>query len=399
MYGLVLEGGGTKGAYHIGAARALAEMGIEIGAVAGTSVGALNGAMIVQGEIEKAYETWHNIKPSLVIRFADDEMGVLGDLAEASEEEGLNVKIQRMKKIIAERGLDVSPLLKILEQLIDESKVRKSPVEFGIVTFDLTDKKPLELYKENIPEGKLINYLMASANFPVFKMKTIEGKLFIDGGVYNVLPINLVRDKGFKDIIVIRTFGLGRVKKIDTTGLNIITVAPRENLGPVLDFSSKRARKNLKMGYYDTIKVFRNLKGKRYYIKPIDDEDYFINYLLMLDNQKIKKVCSLFGLQDVYGRRALFEHVVPKIADLLELPDQATYEDIAVALIESVAEICGVERFKIYTLFELIEEIKRKCKPEEASFIKEIPSFLRNMNFVSRIIRDKIICSIAAEIF
>ncbi|HMM69555.1 MAG TPA: patatin-like phospholipase family protein, partial [Gudongella oleilytica] len=52
MYGLVLEGGGAKGSYHVGVYKALLEEGIPIGGVAGTSIGALNGAMIVQGDFE-----------------------------------------------------------------------------------------------------------------------------------------------------------------------------------------------------------------------------------------------------------------------------------------------------------------------------------------------------------
>ena len=44
MKGLVLEGGGTKGAYQIGAYKALRDLGIEFQGVAGTSIGALNGA-------------------------------------------------------------------------------------------------------------------------------------------------------------------------------------------------------------------------------------------------------------------------------------------------------------------------------------------------------------------
>ena len=61
MYGLVLEGGGAKGAYHIGAYKAIKDMNIEIGGVAGTSVGALNGAAIAQDDFEKAYELWYNM--------------------------------------------------------------------------------------------------------------------------------------------------------------------------------------------------------------------------------------------------------------------------------------------------------------------------------------------------
>ena len=57
MKGLVLEGGGTKGAYQIGAYKALRDLGIEFQGVAGTSIGALNGAYIIQNDIEMSKTT------------------------------------------------------------------------------------------------------------------------------------------------------------------------------------------------------------------------------------------------------------------------------------------------------------------------------------------------------
>ena len=57
-YGLVLDGGGARGAYQIGAWKALVEAGVKFNAVAGTSVGALNGALICMGDIEKAEGIW-----------------------------------------------------------------------------------------------------------------------------------------------------------------------------------------------------------------------------------------------------------------------------------------------------------------------------------------------------
>ena len=53
-YGLILAGGGAKGAYQIGAWKALIELGIQIEAIAGTSIGAINGAFIAQGDFDKA---------------------------------------------------------------------------------------------------------------------------------------------------------------------------------------------------------------------------------------------------------------------------------------------------------------------------------------------------------
>ena len=61
MYGLVLEGGGAKGAYHVGAYKALKELNIEIGGIAGTSIGAINGAMMVQDDYDLLERIWFNV--------------------------------------------------------------------------------------------------------------------------------------------------------------------------------------------------------------------------------------------------------------------------------------------------------------------------------------------------
>jgi NTE family protein len=58
MHGLVLEGGGAKGAYQVGAVKALVEMGYEFSAIAGTSIGAINGAFIVSGQLDFIYSIW-----------------------------------------------------------------------------------------------------------------------------------------------------------------------------------------------------------------------------------------------------------------------------------------------------------------------------------------------------
>ena len=76
-YALALEGGGAKGAYQIGAWKALREAGVKIDAVAGTSVGALNGALIVMGDLEKAEAIWENIRYSQVMDVDDETMSRL----------------------------------------------------------------------------------------------------------------------------------------------------------------------------------------------------------------------------------------------------------------------------------------------------------------------------------
>ena len=66
-YGLVLEGGGAKGAYQIGAWKALKEAGIHIKGIAGTSVGALNGALIAMDDFEKAEKIYNGKRNRQII--------------------------------------------------------------------------------------------------------------------------------------------------------------------------------------------------------------------------------------------------------------------------------------------------------------------------------------------
>ncbi|MEI3356614.1 MAG: patatin-like phospholipase family protein [Clostridia bacterium] len=64
--GLVLSGGGSKGAYQIGVYRALRKLGKRPEIVTGTSIGAVNGLLIVQGDLYKAAKLWKNMSFSTV---------------------------------------------------------------------------------------------------------------------------------------------------------------------------------------------------------------------------------------------------------------------------------------------------------------------------------------------
>jgi NTE family protein len=269
--------------------------------------------MIVQGEIDKAYDIWYNLNPEKIIRLTDTERKELKHIGE--QEKRLGAKLERLRKIILDRGLDITPLESLLKEVIDEEKIRNSSIEFGIVTYDLTSRKPVEVYKEDIPHGKLIDYLVASSSLPVFKLKTIDDKIYLDGGIYNVLPVNLVQQKGCRDVVVVRTYTpFGRIRKFNDKGLNIINIGPAESLGPVLDFSTARARKNLLLGYFDAKKVVYNLRGKRYYIEPSKRaEDFFIDYFINLDDASIKSVCELFGIENTMAKEHYLSILYPKL--------------------------------------------------------------------------------------
>ena len=69
MRALVLSGGGAKGSYQIGVWKALRQLGIKFDLVTGTSSGAINGALIVQGSYFKALSIWNKLNFNNIFNF------------------------------------------------------------------------------------------------------------------------------------------------------------------------------------------------------------------------------------------------------------------------------------------------------------------------------------------
>ena len=246
-YGLVLEGGGAKGAYQIGAWKALREAGVKLRGIAGTSVGALNGALICMDDLEKAQYLWENISYSKIISVEDDVM------EQIIQHRKINREVLRdMMEYLAKGGLDVSPLRELIADSIDEERLKNSPIDLYVLTFSVDEMRELDIdMKETEPE-LIKDYLLASAYlFPLFKNEKLHGKTYIDGGALNNVPLSSLVDRGYEDIIVVRIFGIGREKKVRIPeGTNVYTVAPSVSLGSILDFDGKKSEKAYQTGIF-----------------------------------------------------------------------------------------------------------------------------------------------------
>jgi len=400
VYGLVLEGGGARGSYQIGACKALQELGIQFGAVAGTSIGALNGAMIVQGQLDKAYELWYNISPSQVFNIEESRLEELKHLEITHD--GLFYFLHKAKEIAQSKGLDITFIKKLLYEIVDEQRLRSSKMLFGFVTVSLSDWKPLELFLEDIPEGKVVEYLLASANFPAFRQEKLDGKYFMDGGFYDNLPLNMLIRKGYKDIIAIRTKAIGRVRRLEDRRARVKYIATDENLGGILDFNKEQARHNLALGYYDVLKAFKGLRGRKYYLEPINDEELFMNFLLAPGEQRIIRLGENLGLKGIPYRRLMFEHIIPRLTTLLELEKESSYEDLVIAILEYVALEYQVNRFRVYTFESFLEEVRKTLSgrlPFGEDDNVKLPGFVRQSDVLSRAVRDRVLREIIRELF
>lgn len=361
-YGLVLEGGGAKGAYHIGVAKALKELNIKINGISGTSIGAINGAMLLQEDLDKAYDIWYNMTPSTVYEVDDKRV---------KELKGNNINkktlfyfYEKAKDIFEKKGIDNSKIKNLLEEYINEDKIRKISKDFALVTVSVTDKEPLELYIEDIPDGKLSKYLMASAYLPFFVKEKMDGKIFLDGAFYNNLPVDLLIKEGYKNIIAVRTFGLGRSPNLDEfdSEIEIIEIEPSSDLGLTVDFSKENTRKNLKMGYFDTMKVFKKLKGSSYYFNFSKAEKYYFDFLYNLNDNDLIDTAELIGVKNMPPKRVLFEKIIPHITEMLSIEDNRDYSEIIAHMMEVIAKNLNIDKYHIYNLDEIIEEIKEKVK-------------------------------------
>ena len=354
-YGLAFGGGGAKGGYEIGVWKALSELEIPVETVAGTSVGALNGAMFVQDDYNAAYNLWTDLTIENVIK-VQNEIAAVDNC-----KKNYTDKLQIIKNAILEGGLDVTPLKELLLQIIDEKKIRESPVDFGIVTFSLTDLKPLRVYKKDIPEGKLVDYLLASSCFPAFKHQQIGSKLYIDGGVYDNVPVSLLVDKGINKIIAVDISGPGITRQINKKkNIDVTFIKSIEPLGGVLDFDGERSKSNIELGYLDTMHAFKKLKGKKYYFSDTDDfkksKDKYINNLGI---ENFKKIYSFLGIDWCSKSTTSDKFIIEKIIRTIQQysSDKLSADTVFPAMAEITAEQLNIERKKIYTLGELVSNI------------------------------------------
>lgn len=292
--------------------------------------------------------------------------------AKKIDKERLIYLSSRIRGIIENRGIDTKKIRETLNGIINEEKIRESKIDFGIVTVSVSDLKPFELYKEDIPCGKMVDYLMASANLPVFKRESIEGKFYIDGCFYDKCPINLLIRKGYSEVIAIRTLAMGISRKIEDKNVKIINVVPSEDLGKVFDFDNNLIQSNLKMGYCDAMRVIKGLNGRKYYIAPISDDDLFFYSLLAVPEEVIYYVGEIMNLHKMQPKRMLFEKIIPTLSHMLGLPINATYQDIIIGILECIAEKRGIERYKIWDFISFLKEIKSIDVEKKSAFNSSI---------------------------
>ena len=348
MIGLALEGGGVRGSYQAGAYIAFLECGIKIDGVCGTSIGALNGAVIASGKGAELPRIWRNSDMGSIFGFTSEYI-------EASKENKINLKyfkslIINIINIIANKGIELNGVKELINQELDIDALLNSDINFGLVTVRMKDLKPIYLFKKDMEKDKIKDYIIASCCLPIFKMeKLIDDNYYLDGGFYDVGPVNMLLEKGYQKVYLIKIHGVGFHRRYDSNA-DVVVIEPKRSLGGVLDLDPKRIDENIKMGYYDTIKVLKNLDGEHYVFK-VKNKEYF-KWL----NRKISK----------YEYRRV-KHFL----------NGTSFKDTTIKALEYIMKKEEWNYYEIYDIKKVIKEIKRKYKKEEHFVYK----YIRDLRF------------------
>lgn len=348
--GFVLEGGGVRGAYQAGAMKALYEKGIEPDVITGTSIGAINGAMVSLGKLDRLIELYENFE-------ADRFFNLDPEIAESLKlDEELAKQVPQITRavsgLLAQGGVDIEPLREMMEREIGERELRESPIELGIVTMEIPRIKPVEIFVDSMPPGRVQEYILASAYLPFFK---VEKRNYIDGWFVDNMPLDLLRSRGeFERIYIIRSHrGLPIRRAWLEEGVTLIS--PSRKVGRSFNLSQDRMRDNIQMGYYDTLRILEGYAGEHFCL-----EDFPSLVEELIDREVTLKLFRQFSTGDSYDPdRYVYEELVPGLARSLGLGVESSYQEIFLSLLEEGGNYLELDLNRVYDFPSFMTSLRR----------------------------------------
>ena len=392
---IALGAGGARGAYQIGAWKALRELGVDYDIVVGSSIGSVNGVAMVQDDYDLALDLWKNISVDKIFAGDVDLDFEPQDIIGSTEK-----LVSLLIKILINKGLDISPFLDLLNDIVDEDKVRTSAREFGIVALRVPLIKGMEITKEKMKVGYMAKYILASSSaFPVFPVCEVDGNKYIDGGYYDSLPINFARNLGAEEVVAIDV-SLSTTHEEELSSNDVIYIKSAWSLGPFLDFDNESIMRNMDLGYNDTMKAYGKYRGFRYTFL-LNDEESFNDVALAL-KKSIEKVDHEMNLQKYKRIRNILnsKNLLDYIAKYTDNKELSPYEYLLRAE-EICAELFTQNPQEIYDFISLKDQLMshfnnpRKVDYEKIfNNLSSIMSIMELYEYIKQISNEEIIASI-----
>lgn len=298
--GLVLSGGGAKGAYQVGVLRYMAESGMAIDAIAGASIGALNGAVIASASnLNEASKHLNQLWQTL----ANESPLKIDGLAVASYLGYFCIMgSQRLSPVLAVAGgvltqqklnkglLDNSPVQKLIEEYTSPEKLSaglplyvsifesrdslETVIETAMGALGISDTNPSEFrHVQSFPAEQQRDVVLASASLPLlFAAQEIDGKRYADGGIggwqksQGNTPITpLITQTNCNHIIVTHLTDGSLWNRYDFPETTILEVRPKNPITQegmikdLLNFKADKINYWIEQGYEDASRCIGNV--------------------------------------------------------------------------------------------------------------------------------------------
>lgn len=375
-FGLVLGGGGARGCYEIGALEAFYQWNISFDCVAGTSIGALVGAMYTQHTSLVSFV--ENLSPQAIASsffdFPDSFVTVLKNRTQIRE--FLNTYI------FSGTGMDISPLKSEIDRLFNWEEFKNSPINFACMTFNLTTLSAEAYFKSEMTEENAKDIILASAScYPAFPVLEMNGQEYIDGGYWSNLPADLAVEMGAKKILAFDVEGPGIVQPMPE-GADILLVKPMLPIGNFLDFSRDNGLKTMEAGYLETLRLLGIHQGVLFSIdKGPDDNEGFMNTYLKF----------MFEVHNIQVSRELIEKTVQEFvgyhdSDLSKtLISRMPYA----ALIEAAGFLAGLDWSKSWTWHEFVQDVLKAYNTR--TLLPELPKGKESVKYLQSLSRMDVV--------
>lgn len=282
--GLVFAGGGGRGAYEIGAWKALKELGIDkyVIAISGTSIGALNAVLFIQGDLEIAEDVWNNISVQKILPMDSVEFFLKARMLSLGIKTLTFIK-KHIPKMLEQGKLSRDGILEILNQHIDIDKIQESKIPCYICCAEVPSLKSKYFNIQDYDEKTIKSILLASSAIPsIFECEELETRRYLDGGLVDNVPVQPVYGSGCDIILVVH---LSKYEKVDRRmfpNVRIIEIVPTDIDEGVIDgtlnFTKEAIRKRIQQGYDDTMNLLLPiLEIAKYQVEEAQKEDGLIN--------------------------------------------------------------------------------------------------------------------------
>lgn len=374
---LVLAGGGTRGIYQLGVLKALHELGEDdFNMVFGVSVGALNAAMIVQGDLDRMAHMYDHLEADQIVKgFVPNDMS-LGNLITERQE-----FIPAFKYWVNNGGVDISPFYNTVREYYVPERFFASDIDFFCVTAAAKNHAGVLVDKQMMKEhGE--DWLVASASaYPAFPVKVIDGKEYVDGGYYDNFPVDYALQQGAEDIIGI-DLGPEPLHPLYLEKDHIKYIHPREEMYNFLTFDQAQMQKAKVMGYNDTMKTYGRLEGWQYTFEPFTYPDYFDEYYrgLLLLETKIKMATSL-------NERFRSQQVITDILKQRMHLDHLSVRQYFYGIMDALLGLSGADSSLIYSMDEarkLVLASFAQCAYEDYAYkpngITDLGAYMKSLD-------------------